>query len=400
MLFFISLLAFSNAIVLDEDLHPDANINPAEIPWSIVNYEGSDVDATDGTIFHAADWAPECDPWKTNSMDLESSYSTPYASLNGDWVCPEDWRSMSGCGDFLDDPRGEVCEEEKVLDRCSDQRVIKESQPLVTQFHACVQHPIHYVNDYSTVDNSDTPPMVGRHRERWPAYGEYEFLPKQRWLHAAEHGAMVFLYDSCLSEETLCQLRQYITSVGEKLQPDLYELDEGGRAEADKFRYVLSPYKNLRRPIAIVTWGFTFYSSCMNEPAMDAFITKHYRQAWEDWPPHGAYTYLNMGYTRDNHDDSCPALTEYPWREDATKTLYETNAQTVTSLSMRMEELERRMLELEDARRRLRSTKNEVKSLRRELKLKDSLIDDLMGLLNSSNDPNLKQRAKNLAARL
>jgi len=400
MITFFSLLGLCSAIVLDDDLHPNANINPSEIPWSIVNYDGSDVDATDGTIFHEADWAPECDPWKTDSMDLENAYNTPYASLNGDWICPEEWRSMSGCGDFLDDPRADVCEERQVLDECSDQRVIKESQPLVTMFHSCVQHPIHYINDYSTSDGSDTPPMVGRHRERWPVYGEYEFLPKQRWLHAAEHGAMIFLYDPCISEQTLCQLRQYITSVGAKLQPDLYETDTGGRAEADAFRYVLSPYKNLRKPIAIISWGFSFFSSCVNQPGMDAFITKHYRQAWEDWPPSGAYSYLHMGYTKDNHNDACPALTEYAWREDSSKTLYETNAQTVTSLAMRLEELERRMLELEDARRRLRSTRSEVAALRRELKLKDDIIGDLMDLLNKSNDPNLKQQAMKLAARL
>jgi len=289
-----------------------------------------------------------------------------------------------------------------MLDRCSDQRVIKESQPLVTQFHACVQHPIHYINDYSTSDGSDTPPMVGRHRERWPMYGEYEFLPKERWLHSAEHGAMIFLYDPCLSAETLCQLRQYITSVGEKLQPDHYGTDDtSSRNTAEKFRYILSPYKNLRKPIAIITWGYSFFSSCVNEPGMDAFITKHYRQAWEDWPPGGAYNYLYKGYTKDNHDDSCPALTEYAWRENAAKTLYETNADTIPSLAGRMEDLERRMLQLESTRRRLRSAQNEVKELRRQLEVKDTIINDLLSLISEENlDGAIKERALKMVSRL
>lgn len=367
MLLFL-LFSLCQSIVLDDDIHPDSGINPAEIPWSIVNYDGSDVNAADGTILHAADWGEACDPWKVDAMDLTTVYDTSYASLNGDWTCPEDWRSMSGCGDFLTDPRGGECASENTLSRCSDQRIIKESQPLVTQFHACVQHPIHYVNDYSTTDDSDTPPMAGRHRERWPLYGEYEYIPKERWLHAAEHGAMVFLYDPCLSAESLCQLRQYITSVGEKLQPNKYgDGDTGGRDVADVFRYILSPYKNLRKPIGIISWGYSFFSSCLNEPGMDDYITKHYRNAWEDWPPGGAYSYLHMGLTKDNHDDSCPALTEYAWRENTAKTLYETNEATVPSLLGRIEELERRMLSLESTRRRLKAAQSEVTMLRREL---------------------------------
>lgn len=40
-------------------------------------------------------------------------------------------------------------------------------------------------------------PTIGPHRPLWAQYGEYEFLPPQRWLHNVEHGAIVGLYHPC-----------------------------------------------------------------------------------------------------------------------------------------------------------------------------------------------------------
>lgn len=37
----------------------------------------------------------------------------------------------------------------------------------------------------------------GTHRKLWPVYGEYVFVPPQRWIHSLEHGAIVLLYHPC-----------------------------------------------------------------------------------------------------------------------------------------------------------------------------------------------------------
>lgn len=58
---------------------------------------------------------------------------------------------------------------------------------------------------------------------------------------------------------------------------------------------VLTPFKNLATPIAIVMWGHVYTSLCYNEQDMDAFIMSRYRRAFEDWPPSGAYEYLWQG---------------------------------------------------------------------------------------------------------
>jgi hypothetical protein len=39
--------------------------------------------------------------------------------------------------------------------------------------------------------------MGGQHRPVWTTYGEYLFMPPQRWIHAIEHGAATFLYNPC-----------------------------------------------------------------------------------------------------------------------------------------------------------------------------------------------------------
>lgn len=37
----------------------------------------------------------------------------------------------------------------------------------------------------------------GTHRKLWPVYGEYVYVPPQRWIHSLEHGAIVLLYHPC-----------------------------------------------------------------------------------------------------------------------------------------------------------------------------------------------------------
>eukprot|EP00493_Phyllostaurus_siculus_P003926 UN03942 len=120
-----------------------------------------------------------------------------HTSADGRWTCPEKYRTESGCGDFRHDPREVECKTSMSLafdETWRSERIITEvAEPLVPQKHVCVSHPIFY--DNMNTAGKRTPPIVGRHRERWPKWGEYEFLPPQRWLHAIEHGGIAFLYN-------------------------------------------------------------------------------------------------------------------------------------------------------------------------------------------------------------
>ncbi|XP_028050080.1 uncharacterized protein LOC105836185 isoform X2 [Monomorium pharaonis] len=48
--------------------------------------------------------------------------------------------------------------------------------------HKCMTHRIEYDDDI---------PLYGPHRPLWPVYGEYKYLPKQRWLHSLEPLALL-----------------------------------------------------------------------------------------------------------------------------------------------------------------------------------------------------------------
>lgn len=59
--------------------------------------------------------------------------------------------------------------------------------------HMCINKAIKY---------KEQVPLSGPHRPQWPVYGEYTYIPAQRWLHALEHGAAVFLYNPCVNNQT------------------------------------------------------------------------------------------------------------------------------------------------------------------------------------------------------
>lgn len=50
----------------------------------------------------------------------------------------------------------------------------------------------------------------GTHRPLWAAYGEYTFLPIQRWIHNLEHGAVVMLYHPCANKNEVQYLKKVV----------------------------------------------------------------------------------------------------------------------------------------------------------------------------------------------
>lgn len=128
---------------------------------------------------------------------------------------------------------------------------------------------------------TDDPPMSGPHRAEWPHWGEYGFVPKQRWLHSLEHGAMVVLYHPCAPTALIDALRTYAQNV---------PADAGGA-----FRWVLTPYPGLDSAFSMVTWQHRLKGNCLDTAAADAFRAAHYRKAPEDEAADGAYGCTWMG---------------------------------------------------------------------------------------------------------
>lgn len=77
----------------------------------------------------------------------------------------------------------------------------------------------------------------GPHRPLWPRYGEYTFVPKQRWLHSLEHGAVVMLYHPCANNDEINTLKKLVKKC--------------------LYRHIITPY-NLLDPDRVSN-GFLFF---------------------------------------------------------------------------------------------------------------------------------------------
>ena len=127
----------------------------------------------------------------------------------------------------------------------------------------------------------ESPPSSGPHRPMWGKWGEYEFMPPQRYIHNLEHGGVALLYHPCVEESIIDALRTLVCSIPE---------DDGG-----PFRWVLTPYIDLPTNIAIVAWEWTYLNDCFDAESINEFIDEHYRNAPEDFYYNGSYDTLYVG---------------------------------------------------------------------------------------------------------
>lgn len=127
----------------------------------------------------------------------------------------------------------------------------------------------------------ESPPSSGPHRSMWGRWGEYEYMPPQRYIHNLEHGGVAILYHPCVEKEIVDSLRALACSI-----PD----DDGG-----EFRWVLTPYVDLPSNIAVVAWEWTYLNDCFDAVTINEFIDEHYRNAPEDFYYNGSYDSLYVG---------------------------------------------------------------------------------------------------------
>ena len=171
-------------------------------------------------------------------------------------------------------PDGQVGDPDQVDPSCADPswapgpcaEGVGEHFDLVGQQHITDGVPITY---------EQSPPSSGDHRGRWARWGEYAFLPPQRWLHNLEHGGVAFLYHPCADPSVVDALREVAQ----------------GRADDDSglFRWVLTPYVDLPTAIAVVTWEWVYSAECVQPEEINAFVDRTYRQAPEDFPHDGSF---------------------------------------------------------------------------------------------------------------
>lgn len=115
--------------------------------------------------------------------------------------------------------------------------------------------PVHKcMNETITYDQKI--PTLGYHRPLWPVYGEYKYLPPQRWLHSLEHGAIVMLYDPCALSSQVDKLKNLLKSC--------------------LFRHIITPHKlSKERPLALVAWATSLEMSMYDKTTAVEFIKKY-----------------------------------------------------------------------------------------------------------------------------
>ena len=99
-----------------------------------------------------------------------------------------------------------------------------------------------------------TIPTFGDHRPLWPVYGEYLFLPPQRWLHNIEHGGIVMIYNPCAHPTMINRLRALVTSCIRK--------------------HVIFPWNLIPHdtPLVLVSWGCILKMNYVDPPTVVSFI--------------------------------------------------------------------------------------------------------------------------------
>lgn len=132
-----------------------------------------------------------------------------------------------------------------------------------------------HVADGTPIGYTEIPPASGPHRPRWARWGEYDFLPPQRWLHNLEHGGVAFLYHPCADAALIDALREHA-----RARP----ADDGG-----EFRWVLTPYPELPTAIAVVAWRSVYTAECVRPEELGPFIDRVHRTAPEDVAADGGY---------------------------------------------------------------------------------------------------------------
>jgi Protein of unknown function (DUF3105) len=134
--------------------------------------------------------------------------------------------------------------------------------PAYSAIHRCMNESIEY---------DERLPTFGTHRPLWAKYGEYSFLPPQRWVHNLEHGTVVMLYHPCAIKQQVEKLKKLVKGC--------------------LYRHIITPSQLLMasRPLALVTWGKSLEMSVVDPELVVKFIRETALRAPEQTYNDGQY---------------------------------------------------------------------------------------------------------------
>ena len=127
---------------------------------------------------------------------------------------------------------------------------------------------------------STNPPATGEHYFAWAQFDRtYTALERGFWLHDAEHGAIVLLYN-CPSgcPDVIAAL----VGVTQRMAID------HGCTLPIRHRAIVAADPLLATPIGAVAWNVSYTASCVDPAFLDTFAADHYAHGPEDFCADGA----------------------------------------------------------------------------------------------------------------
>ncbi|XP_054157819.1 uncharacterized protein LOC128956161 [Oppia nitens] len=114
--------------------------------------------------------------------------------------------------------------------------------------HICMDKPIFYDKVLPTHES---------HRPIWPKFGEYRYVPPQRWVHGAEHGAVIMLYHPCADKTEIDMFKDLVVNCIRK--------------------HIITPNNLLdpSRPFAMVAWGCRLTMNRVDKATVIWFIKNY-----------------------------------------------------------------------------------------------------------------------------
>ena len=141
-----------------------------------------------------------------------------------------------------------------------------------------------HVDPGTPITWSSNPPATGEHYPVWAQFDrQYTALDRGYWLHDAEHGAIVLLYNC----PTGCpDIVAGLVGVVQRMAVD------HGCVAPVQHRAILAADPLLPTTVGAVAWDVSYTATCV-DPYLDTFARVHYAQAPEDFCSDGA----NLGGT-------------------------------------------------------------------------------------------------------
>lgn len=158
---------------------------------------------------------------------------------------------------------------------------VQVDKPVTTQVGGCdgmetlvPSEPGIHVDPGTPIAWSTNPPATGEHYAVWAQFDrQYTALQRGYWLHDAEHGAIVLLYN-CPSG---CpDIVAGLVGVVQRMAID------HGCTLPIKHRAIIAADELLPTQVGAVAWDVSYTASCV-DPYLDTFAQKYYAQAPEDF---------------------------------------------------------------------------------------------------------------------